>query len=395
MFMRNSFQLLSLLLASLLALPAVAMVAMDEHEMAGVLGQGIAIALDDFSFRMAPTSFIEITGTTPSASAAAAGWQRGDVRFYGLSITGGGAAGTDFFNNGCSAPDGFCPIGTTSIANFAPVGNPYVFRAFQNPGFDFQGNLLQGANAPTALELIGPTNSDTWRWSFWGEIEVGRGTPGASFLQSQTMIRGKASVLDDRGAPIRRATELRMFQVENAADPTFGLAYNSALSGDFRFSVSQNSGSPNLLHAVPDFNDLEGVHFKNVSAFLPLGRLHSQAITLNSTPANDGNFRIEVTQIPNVPNVYNDFYCGNSVGCATNVESVDFFGNSTVAISSPNQETHGFVRWGDFSSIPGPTSTANGIFFRDSVGNVTNIGVARLEGMLVQSLTLTTLGVGP
>jgi hypothetical protein len=183
-------------------------------------------------------------------------------------------------------------------------------------------------------------------------------------------------------------------QTANSDDPTFGFTYQSALSGDFRFSVNQTDSSPDSLRSVPDFSDSQGLTFRNVDAFLPLGRLHSQAITLNSA-GTDGNFIIELTAIPPVAAVYNDFYCNQGTSCDTQTESTDFFGNSVQAISTPNPETHGYVRWGDFSTpAPNSTATDNGIYFTDPDGNVANIGVARIEGILIQQMKLTTNGAG-
>lgn len=370
-----------------------ALEALSDSDMASIKGQGLAIALDDFRYETAPTSYLEIVGQQPSQDATDNGWHRGDARYYSLHMTGEGE-GTDWHGNACS--DDLCPIGNNVISDFAPVYNPFLVRVFQYQGYDYQGNLLQGADRPTILETIGPTASSTWRWSFWGEMEVakgsacpdGNGNTGYCGLQSQTVILGK---------PVTRAGDpsiFRLMKTANSDDPTFGFTYQSALSGDFRFSVTQTENSPDSLRSVPDFSDSQGLTFRNVDAFLPLGRLHSQAITLNSA-GTDGNFIIELTAIPPVATVYNDIYCNQGTSCDTQTESTDFFGNSVEAISSPNSETHGYVRWGDFSAPP-PNSTAtdNGIYFTDPDGNVANIGVARIEGILIQQMKLSTNGAG-
>lgn len=413
-----------------------ALVEMGEEEMQGVSGAGLAVALDNFSVRFAPTSFIELTGSNASA-----GWNRGDGRYYGLSITNGAqTGGTDWYGNGCStggvAGALACPIGnsnaTTSgvtanpfgVGGLASVYDPYVLRVFEYEGYDYQGNYLTGTDRPTILELIGPSNTDTWRWSFWGELEVDRvvGDPSADigasncsfggancgdFLQSQTIIRGKPVTLD--GKPAR----LRLMRTVNSADPTLGIAYQSALSGDFRFSVRQNINSEDSLHYVPDFQDNEGLFFKNVDAYLPLGTLHYQAITLDALRDGSnnatGDFIIELTQIPNIPQIYNNFYCGdlnNTGNCALAADG---------SILNPNEDTQGYVRWGDFTGVntatgaglPTATNTTNGIFFVGGTAGcnatstcnsaaITNIGISRIEGMRIHHLKITTLGAsGP
>ncbi|MCC1498053.1 hypothetical protein [Alcanivorax sp. 1008] len=384
------FKRLPVLLAvAVVSSPAYAMVAMEEEEMSDVSGAGIAIALDDFSFSMAPTSYIELTGT----ATALPQWRRGDARYYGLTLSGGqtgAATGLTFARTGaCNQNVSIsCPIGAQGSKNFAPVYDPYVLRAFEYDGYNFQGTFLTGANRPTVLELIGPSNMDNWRWSFWGEIEVDRGGANQALLQSQTIINGRNATVD--GKP----TILRIFRTQDTpAASTLGIAYQSALSGDFRFSVAQTAASPNAREMVPFFNQNEGVRFGNVDAFLPIGRLHSQAITLD-TSGTSGNFEVRLTPIPNIASVYNDIYCGAATCATTTVTGLDTT-NSLQAITSPNAQTRGYIRWGDFSNPANYTAATNGIRFVSPSNVSTHIGVARLEGVLIQSLTLTTQGAGP
>lgn len=441
MLVRRSRRLLSVLLPALvLSAPGHALVELEDEQMSAVTGAGLAFVFDDFSLRMAPTSFIELTGT----AAQGVGWSRGDARYYGLSITNGEAlAGTDWYGNGCDtgsiAGALACPIGNGNtgvganpfgITNMAPVYDPFVLRVFQYRGYDYAGVYRDtSANMPTILELIGPTNTDRWRWSFWGELEVARGTGGsgnspadgacnnslgtcsggADFLQSQTIIHGKpvtvANVIDtnDDGIPdAPAAAVLRLMRTtgQGASVDSLGLTYQSALSGDFRFSVRQNGDSPDELHHVPDFQDTEGMYFKNVDAFLPLGTLHYQTIILDSTPAKDGNFVIELTRIPNDPRIYNHFYCGD-VG---NTGDCQLDGSGRIL--SPNNMTRGYVRWGDFTGVdtstgaglPTATDRTNGIYFvgGSDLGNptVTNIGISRIEGLRIHHLKITSLGAG-
>lgn len=403
------------------------MVPLEEEEMAGVSGAGLAFAFDDFSMRFAPTSFIELTGTAPDSQAALAGWQRGDARYYGLSMTSGSLEGTTWYGSACdtSGPAGAlaCPMGTGNnmgVTAFASAYDPFVLRVFQYPGYtylDVPGGDWRDANSaepmPTVMELIGPSQADDWRWAFWGELEVGRDpvTPGASeVLQSQTIILGKPIAYDHRTGENRPAV-LRLMRTEDLPDrATFGISYDSALSGDFRFSVAQTGNSPDALHQVPEFDSNEGMFFKNVNAFLPLGTLHYQALTFDAArePGEEGNFIIELTRIPNNPAIYEHFYCGatpSNPGCTLDANG---------RIANRNSDTLGFVHWGDWSdaldasgnivpaALPSATSTDNGIFF---VGNsaspptpafndVTNIGISRIEGMRIHHLKITTLGAG-
>jgi len=441
----------NLVLAASLVLgapPTLALTELNDASLSEVQGAGFAFALDNFSMRFAPESFIELTG----ASVNGVGWQRGDARYYGLSMTNGvQESGTDWYatlngvgSGACGGSSTFgntflaCPLGNGNssglgqtanqygIGAFASVYDPYLLRVYEYPGHDYQGDYLDGATRPTILELIGPTQTENWRWSFWGELEVDRianghalgdcnnsaagCSGGADFLQSQTIIHGKPTTAGRNGEEVRPAI-LRLMQTANDADPTLGITYQSALSGDFRFSVRQKDSNPgtyitDTLHNVPDFDDNEGMYFKNVDAFLPLGTLHYQAITLNAVRESGkatGDFVIELTPIPDVPEIYNHFYCGaisnpNANGCDTNNDGV---------LDSVNQDTVGYVRWGNFdnddvnlATLPGATATDNGIYFvspsvTPTAADVTNIGISRIEGMRIHSLKITTLGANP
>ncbi|MCG8394350.1 MAG: hypothetical protein MI745_14825 [Pseudomonadales bacterium] len=456
--MRRNNSLSPWLLGAALALTASqasALKELSDDSLADVQGAGFAFALDNFSMRFAPESFIELTGATVNG----VGWQRGDARYYGLSMTNGAQqSGTDWYStlNGgaggaCAGSSTYgnlflaCPLGNGNssslgqtandygIGAMASVYDPYVLRVFEYPGHDYQGDYLTGGDRPTILELIGPSQTENWRWSFWGELEVDRVanghsiddcnnsdpgcTGGADFLQSQTIIHGKPTTTDGKPAI------LRLMQTANDADPTLGITYQSALSGDFRFSVRQKDSNPasyvaDTLHNVPDFDDNEGLYFKNVDAFLPLGTLHYQAITLNAVRDGSGNatgdFVIELTRIPNTPEIYNHFYCGainnaNTNGCDTNSDGV---------LDSVNEDTRGYVRWGSWdipvdgdinsATLPASDAVDNGIYFVGGVtpngsggctttggcpaNNITNIGISRIEGMRIHHMKITTLG---
>lgn len=443
-----------LLAAALIALgygQAHALTELSDDSLSNVQGAGLAFAMDNFSFRMAPTSYIELTGT--AANGTDPSWQRGDARYYGLSITNGSVAtGTDWDGSGTAAyqdpGDNYIfgneflasPLGNGStidmngdsvadnpygIGGFASIYDPYVMRAYQYEGYDYAG-VLRNTSAPgvqqmpTVMELIGPSNTDRWRWAFWGELEVGRdpgspapaGTPNgtADFLQSQTIIHGKPVTVDGKPARLRilRTTGMDSPLYPWADSNTFGITYESAISGDFRFSVRQQADSEDKLHWVPNFEDNEGMYFKNVDAYLPLGQLHYQALTLDAvrTGPERGNFVIELTRIPNIKAVYDDFYCDGTCNIVGGV------------IQNPNEDTRGYVRWGDFTrfdnpastegyAVPTGTSVDNGIYFvgggsEPSLGagvnpssqTVTNMGISRIEGMRINHMKITTLGAG-
>lgn len=417
---RRGLRAASLLMAfamSFCTASALAMEELAEDDMRVATGEGIALALDNFSFRMAPTSYIEMTGTTPSGAAATAGWKRGDLRWYGLSMTGGDpSAGADWYaptGGGCTVgTDGLgCPMGTAAIKDFASVYNPYLIRVFQYAGYNYQGTCLGTvvsgacttvtAASPTVYEFIGPSKGDTWRWAFWGQLDVASGGALADqgYLQSQTIIRGKNSTLDGK------STKLQLLQTPTTVttEQSLSLVYESRISGDFRFSLGQKAVGTEARNNVPDFNDTEGLYFKNVDAFLQLGQLNYQTMVFRSAPALDGNFILELTAIPDVANVYNSFYCGTNTCTTTTfqggkVGSTGAILTSDVVIQTPNPATHGYVRWGTTTGAAptegSTTDATNGIYFRDNAGGIINIGRAKIEGMMIQSLKMTSLGAG-
>ncbi len=439
-------------LASRLLLPvllwlgssAFALESLDDQEMSDTSGAGITFAFDNFSFRMAPTSFIELTGTamsnvvTAQCNAAcvsayvSGGWRRGDVRYYGLSMTGNeSTAGADWHGGtgGCVAgADGLgCPIGGV-IKDWASIYNPYMVRVFQYAGFNYEGTCLGGAlvagvcstvnaSSPTVYEFIGPSKSDSWRWSFWGQLDMDLGGTN-TFLQSQTIILGKNSTLDGK------STKLQLLQTPTAVagEQSLSLIYQSRLSGNFRFSVQLDPAfTTPTKNVVPNFNDNEGVYFKNVNAFLPLGNVNYQTLVFRNTAANNGNFILELTPIPGTTaahaNIYNTQYCGTSTVCPTTTftggviaaDSVNFAARSTnafpttdvvVTTASRNPDTHGYVHWGTPGAhltdapVEGSANTTNGIYFKDGAGTAVNIGRAKIDGFMIQSLKITSLGAG-
>lgn len=167
---------------------AGALESLPDSDLAAVTGEGIALVLEDFRFQMRNTGYIEQIGTDPGVGA---GYQRGDLRWYGLTISGAGAAdGLGW--NGEACGHALCPLSNTG-ATLAPFDNPYLLRVFDKTGFDFQNNQV----TKTVLEMVGPTTSDPYRWSFWGEVEVGKNGPtNNGLLQSQTLISGRP-VVDD------------------------------------------------------------------------------------------------------------------------------------------------------------------------------------------------------
>jgi hypothetical protein len=456
---RHLVQVVSLLLTFLLAAAAHALVPLNDDELSRQSGAGIAIALQDIDFLMAPTSYIE---ATPSSTNLPAGYYPADLRWYGWSMTGDTGTNGQWYggyvsgSGGCAAITGannICPLTNAPIADFASVYNPFVLRVFNYAGYNYAGTLLtQGSSgtAPTVLELRGPTASDTWRWSFWGALTVNANTPtvgsptsstlatgvctSTTFcgLQSQVIIEGKPiarvdSTYGTYSTGVATPTVVQYFTIPNVSDnystsdSTLGIVYNSSLSGNFRFGVEKYTGSNETgarLTDVPNFDPQEGMYFKDVNAFLPLGHLNDQAITF-SAAGTSGNFVMELTRVPNVAAAYNDIYCNGSCVVGTGINNGPGGGLcSTGVICNPNPATHGFVDWGTTAGMTtgaasgaagtnyndiSATNTTEGIYFNSptsgqasagTAGTVVNIGTAHIDGVLFQHLMITSCGAG-
>ncbi|MGB2060819.1 MAG: hypothetical protein ACPHVS_16560, partial [Alcanivorax sp.] len=344
--MRRNNSLSHMLLGAALTLgasQAMALQELDDSSLSEVQGAGLAFPFDEFRFEMAPTSYIELVGndTIPTETT----FVRGDLRYYGMSMTRateGGVlqnSGVDWQGNDCSG--GFrglgCPMNEGYIENFSTYDNPYVWRAFNYTGYEPDSNGTQ-TNDRAVFEILGPSNMDTFRWAFWGEIESGRtynaatnglatisgascaaGTGSNCLTQLQNIIIGKPTALEkprsifggESSSNRNLGPALRFFQYAGTTGPegdnpaTYGLQYLSRLSGDYRLSINTTSDAAPQRGVIPDFTNEEGLYFTDVQAYLPLGQLHYQALVFdNSQPGStnignqDGNIVIELTRIP-------------------------------------------------------------------------------------------------
>lgn len=447
---------------------------LSDEELSRESGAGLAFVLEDFRYQAAPTSYVELIGGPAPVGTS---FRRADVRYYGLTLSswnGGNYWDTGNTYPACTAstPGGdlSCPMSTSGVAKFAPHDNPYVLRVFDYTGVGWDGTAVSTNQTRTVLEFLGPSNMHSFRWGFWGEIEVNQGgaCPGGASvaavgcrLQSQTLIWGKPTAPDNPANIVAdlkndaagqktnnyEGSALRLFQNSASADNSLGLTYHSRLSGDFRFSVNQQAVGTEAVGNVPRFSTSEGLFFRNVTAYLPLGQLHYQSIVLDDVAAAPGNFVIELTRVPNDNDAYDDFYSLVTTGCATGpgaTTAANNCGYVRTGRSARYYETHGYSLWGRSGTTNNTgttgatgtrtTDTTDGIFFykgdssaqftasasRPAINtscatgdtgsgcapsgtpvsytynnlNSVNIGDARITGLLVQHLKITTCSAG-
>ena len=375
---------------------AHALVALDDDAMSDVSGAGVNFVWEDFRWLTKPTSYFEQVGTGVDPATV---WKRGDLRWYGVSVSGIGA-GYDWTESGGTMKDcaglganGLgCPIGNL-IPRFAAHDNPYVVRVMDYAGdgltvaqigagqqtngvVTFDGNTTA---SHTVWEQLAPTDQDDYRFSFWGEIEAGKNPAAGTnqgLLKTQTMIQGSAA-----------NSALYLFQFTEPGNRTLGIMYHSHLQGDFRFSAAQQDGFDSDEVGVPvAFEPNEGLHFRNVEAYVPLGQLFYQALQI-TVPDGDtsGNFVMEVPTIPNQENVYTRFYSLGGANSDANIgydtaragylhrlhehgqsNGMSYTSNSGVytptwgprsgqVITMQNNyyTTHGYSYWGDWTPCQG------------------------------------------
>lgn len=372
-----------------------AITSLDDNEMSDVSGSGMTFTWDNFRFMAKPTSYLEQVGSNTGGTGNT--FQRGDLRWYGLNVSGTDLGTTWTESSGAMVACGSlgvnglgCPRGGP-VSKFAAADNPYILRAFDYAGdssaataigngiVSFTGDNNAGTSKNVVLELLAPTLQPNYRFSFWGEIEVAKnGATNSGLLKTQTIVLGNAS-----------GSVLRLFQFTETSNKTLALFYHSRLKGDFRFSVNQATTTSDVLGTPVIFDPNEGMHFRNVNAFIPLGQLFYQALTLDvprdgsNNPITDGNFVLELKTTPDVPAVYTRFYSltdyatgsaqspsawedGYATARAAYLAKVT--GNTMAAagysvVNANYDTTHGYSRWGDWApcqgvGCPNPPTTA-------------------------------------
>ena len=304
---------------------------LDRKEMAAVSGSGLAVGLQDVRAAFSSTSYIELGGGEPESGV----FRRADLRFFGLSLT-----GTDGGETWAGSCDGGllnlgCPLGG-SIEWLAPFDNPLLLRLYEREGLDFQGNPAE----EVVLDLELPTAHEPFRLATWGELHVDPDGDEA-LLQYQGIL----NEVDLSG------TRLNLLRHTDENNEVPGLIADLHAKADLRFSVNQSADSPDSVGQVPEFTDREGLYLEDFRTHLPLGQPHYQLLTLGGVEAQDGNLFLELTRISDEAAVYDHFY-----GRTLADDPGGGYDRVVNHLSDTWEETHGFLRWGDWRGgdpIPG------------------------------------------
>ncbi|MDD2940686.1 MAG: hypothetical protein PHW49_08155 [Acinetobacter harbinensis] len=160
--------------------------------------------------------------------------------------------------------------------------------------------------------------------------------------------------------------------------------------------------------AAPTFHELEGMYIYSPNINLVLGTMDQPFIV-----ASDGNnIILEVTRIPNVPEIYNKIYQNYGSGLGTmalkgstcNVyqcgEAIKNVSTDASALYQGRTATHSSIAIGSTERIPGTNllrakqdNNSTGIMFKNANGDIKNYGSAVIDGVLIQHLKIKTTGL--
>ena len=155
---------------------------------------------------------------------------------------------------------------------------------------------------------------------------------------------------------------------------------------------------------APVFHDTEGLYLYSPNINLVLGNMH-QPFILGS---EGNNIILEITRIPNIPDIYNKIYqryedgkgsyLGSEAlkGSTCNVYScgtpISANATDTVANYQGRNATHSSIAIGTTERLPNNMlrakdgATATGIVFKSVDGTMRNFGSAVIDGVLIQHL---------
>lgn len=210
------------------------------------------------------------------------------------------------------------------------------------------------------------------------------------------------------------------YSTKNASLNAKGIRLSTATLGDLDAEVATPAMKSGAL--APLFQETEGLYLYSPNINLVLGNMY-QPLVLGS---KENNIIIEVTQIPNVADIYNQIYqkypdidyrvkngndelvlevnpdllkgstC-NVYSCGTSIKANS---SDTVGSFQGRNATHSSIAIGTVERLPHTNMlrakddvTSTGVVFKDAAGNSKNFGSAVIDGVLIQHLKITTTGL--
>ena len=162
---------------------------------------------------------------------------------------------------------------------------------------------------------------------------------------------------------------------------------------------------------APVFHDIEGLYLYSPNINLILGNMYQPFVV----GSEGNNIVLEVTRIPNVPEIYNKIYQNYEDGKGGYLGSTAFTGatcnvvscgtplkaniNDSAAIYQGRNATHSSIAIGTVERLPNNMlrakdhDNATGVVFKGVDGSAKNLGSVAIDGVLIQHLKFKTTGL--
>lgn len=384
---------------------------------------------------------LAVNNATQAAKTAAAQTSVGslrtkaDVFIYGLALSKSDNSLSSRYSN-----QGF---------NWGSADNPWLFRAgtekvkqFKNIEKDVGYLALEAPLATTT-----PTESDNnIKLGFWtdifsrqlnssAEIDPSTGAPKSGLdkehrLRTQFIANGLSlngsqtrlfQTLDsdnpNHHQTLGMASVLRLNTNDNPANLSFtdsnldskGIRISTAAKSDTLDGTAVTPAIDGSL--APVFHDTEGLYLYSPNINLVLGNMYQPFVV----GSEGNNIVLEVTRIPNVPEIYNKIYQNYEDGKGGYLGSTAFTGstcnvvscgtplkanvNDSAAMYQGRNATHSSIVMGTVERLPNNMlrakdhDNATGVVFKGIDGTAKNLGSVAIDGVLIQHLKFKTTGL--
>lgn len=384
---------------------------------------------------------LAVNNATQAAKTAAAQTSVGslrtkaDVFIYGLALSKSDNSLSSRYSN-----QGF---------NWGSADNPWLFRAgtekvkqFKNIEKDVGYLALEAPLATTT-----PTESDNnIKLGFWtdifsrqlnssAEIDPSTGAPKSGLdkehrLRTQFIANGLSlngsqtrlfQTLDsdnpNHHQTLGMASVLRLNTNDNPANLSFtdsnldskGIRISTAAKSDTLDGTAVTPAIDGSL--APVFHDTEGLYLYSPNINLVLGNMYQPFVV----GSEGNNIVLEVTRIPNVPEIYNKIYQNYEDGKGGYLGSTAFTGstcnvvscgtplkanaNDSAAMYQGRNATHSSIAIGTVERLPNNMLRAKdhdnstGVVFKGVDGTAKNLGSVAIDGVLIQHLKFKTTGL--
>jgi hypothetical protein len=409
---------------SAVATPSFALEAISDAELSDTTGEGLAFLPEGFKIVMEDldTSYINLIprGETkdPDGAGALVAPSRADLYMRNVSITRDDetltrASSASIRSWGSGANPFYLSVKSESRPTFASATNvSRSFLRFEAPQYCLGvaglstgagTNCLAGADTGDALDaynlrlgfsldVLVKNNTSTEGYIVGATARTGLNLSGANGLGLQAIWNGASingttfdifQTPDDSSAGANAGSTTYNGTLGLRAVLRFNTDYDAAVStkanNGLRISTAlDNTNDANGIYNGTTnrlFDANEGLYLYGLDMNLPLGIPHYQSVVLGKADAN-GNFYMELTRLPNNPLAYNDAY-------------IDYSNATQVA-----EKTCGSINCGT-ATRPAThgTISIDKVEFRDKANNIVNLGSAKIEGLFIQHLKLTTTGL--